>query len=148
MNPKNLESIEGMNSSTCNIEVQSLNGKLAALNSFLANSRDTSLPLFQVLRAYRNFERTPKCEKMFQDLKQHLRTLPPLAKPTKGNALSLYYKLRATISPSTISISPVAVSFVLLKEIAKGQVPMYNISKVLIKIEMYYQKLRNTLIRW
>lgn len=42
----------------------------------------------------------PQCENVFQLLKGLLKTLPPLAKPLQGDALSLY-----------LSISPVTTMF-------------------------------------
>lgn len=87
--PEKLEVIEGMRSSTCHKEVRSLNAWLATLNRFLTKLGDKPLPFFQVLKANLKFEWNLECEKEFQGLKQHLKTLPPLAKPAKGDALSL-----------------------------------------------------------
>lgn len=84
------------------------------------------MPFFEILRANKKFKKTPECEESFQNLKQTLRTLPPLAKSAKNEAFSLY-----------IDISPVANS-VPVKNMAKGQIPVYYVSKVFTKAEMNY----------
>lgn len=60
--PWKQEVIEGMRSPTYQREVQSLNGRLVALNRFLAKSGSKSLPFFQVMRVNRKFEWTPDCQ--------------------------------------------------------------------------------------
>ena len=50
--------------------VQSLNGKVAALNRFVSKATDKCLPFFRVLRKY--FEWTDECQKAFEDLKKYL----------------------------------------------------------------------------
>lgn len=87
VNLERLNAFEGIKNPTCHTEVQNLNGRLMTLNRFFAKARDKSLPLFQVLRAPKKFEWTSECDEAFQDLKEHLLTVPPLAKPEKGDAL-------------------------------------------------------------
>lgn len=115
-----------MKSLNCHKGVQSWNERLAACSRFLAKSGDKSMPSVQVLRANKKFEWTPECKEEFQNLKTHLSTLPPQAKLAKGDTLPLY-----------ISINLVVLSYVLVKEMAKGQVPVY-VSKILTKYEMIY----------
>lgn len=67
----------------------------------------------------------PECEKTFQLPKEHLKTLSPLAKPMPGDTLFLY-----------LSISHVAVRFVLVKEETRGQVQVYSVRKVVMSVEM------------
>lgn len=122
VNLEKLVVIEVMKRLTLHKEVQILNGRLTTLICFLARVGDKSLPFFQVLRANRKCKWTPECEKAFQYLKQHLRTLPPLAKSSKDDVLSLY-----------LSISLVPVSSVLVKEVGKGQDTVYYVSKIFAK---------------
>ena len=128
VNPEKLQAIEDMRSPTCHREVQALNGRLAALGRFLAKSADKSLPFFEVLRANKKFEWTNKCEEAFQALKQHLRTLPPLAKPNPGDKLLMY-----------LAVTDNAISSVLVKEGEdRTQQPIYFVSKVLSQCEKNY----------
>ena len=69
-------------------EVQSLNGKIAALNRFVSKAMEKCLPFFCTLR--KSFEWTDECQKAFEDLKKHLSS-PPLLSPSKpGEKLYLY----------------------------------------------------------
>lgn len=56
VNLETLESIEGMYSSTCHREVQSLNGILTTLSHILSKSGDKSLIFFEVLQVNKQFE--------------------------------------------------------------------------------------------
>ena len=51
-------------------EVQSLNGKIAALNRFVLRATDKCLPFFRTLKKY--FEWTAECQQAFEDLKAYL----------------------------------------------------------------------------
>ena len=51
-------------------EVQSLNGKIAALNRFVSKEMERCLPFFRTLR--KSFEWTDECQKAFEDLKKYL----------------------------------------------------------------------------
>ena len=69
-------------------EVQSLNGKIAALNRFDSKATDKCQPFFRTLR--KSFEWTDECQKAFKDLKKYLSS-PPLLSPSKlGEKLYLY----------------------------------------------------------
>ena len=48
--------------------VQSLNGKITALNRFVSRATDKCLPFFRILR--KSFEWTDECQKAFEDLKK------------------------------------------------------------------------------
>ena len=50
--------------------VQSLNGKVAALNRFVSKATDKCLPFFRVLR--KSFEWMDECQKAFEGLKKYL----------------------------------------------------------------------------
>ena len=69
-------------------EVQSLNGKIAALNKFVSKVTDKCLPFFRTIR--KSFEWTDECQKAFEDLKKYLSS-PPLLSPFRpGEELYLY----------------------------------------------------------
>ena len=66
-------------------EVQSLNGKIAALNRFVSKATDKCLPFFRTLR--KSFEWTDEGQKAFEELKKYLSSLPLLnpSKPGKNS---------------------------------------------------------------
>ena len=81
--------------------VQSLNGKVAALNRFISKATDKCLPFFRVLK--KSFEWTDECQKAFEDLKKYLSSPPLLSPSVPGEELYLY-----------IAVSQAAVSAALV----------------------------------
>ena len=97
-------------------EMQSLNGKIVALNWFVSKATDKCLPFFRTLR--KSFEWTNDCQKAFEDLKKYLSS-PPLLNPSKlGEELHLY-----------IVVSQAAVSAALVREEEGSQQPIYFVSR-------------------
>ena len=96
--------------------VQSLNGKVAALNRFVSKATDKCLPFFRVLR--KSFEWMDKCQKAFDDLKKYLSSPPLLSPSMLGEELYLY-----------IAVSQAAVSAALVRDEGGSQRPVYFISK-------------------
>ena len=69
-------------------DVQSLTGRVVALNRFVSKAIDKCLPFFRILR--KAFEWTDECQQAFEDLKTYL-TSTPLLRPSKqGEKLYLY----------------------------------------------------------
>ena len=60
-------------------EVQSLNGKVAALNRFVWRATDKCLPFFRTLK--KSFEWSAECQRAFEELKAYL-SAPPLLSPS------------------------------------------------------------------
>ncbi|XP_022883783.1 uncharacterized protein LOC111400613 [Olea europaea var. sylvestris] len=81
----------------------------------------------QALAAMESPRTKKECEKAFQELKQTLKSPPILTKPELGDTLYLY-----------LAVSQNAVSGVLVKEVNRGQQPIYYISKVLLDTETSY----------
>ena len=77
-NPDKIQAILDMEPLKNIKEVQSLIGRVAALNKFVSKATDKCLPFFKVLR--KAFEWTDECQKAFQDLKDYL-TIAPLLSP-------------------------------------------------------------------
>ena len=78
-------------------EVQSLNGKIAALNRFVSRATDKCLPFFRTLK--KSFEWTAKCQQAFEELKAYL-SAPPLLSPSQpGEELFLYL----VVAPATVN---------------------------------------------
>lgn len=88
VNPKKVEAILKMESPRNTKEVQKLTGRVAALNQFISRSTDKCLPFFHLLRKV--FEWTTECEEMFQNLKEHLASLPLLCRTKPNDSLLLY----------------------------------------------------------
>ena len=84
-------------------EVQSLNGKIAALNRFISKMMDKCLPFFRTLR--KSFEWTDECQKAFKDLKKYLSSLSLLSPSRPKEELYLY-----------IAVSQAAISTALVRE--------------------------------
>ena len=91
--------------------VQSLNGKVAALNRFISKATDKCLPFFRALR--KSFEWMDECEKAFEELKKYLSSLPLLSPSMPGEELYLY-----------IAVSQAAVSAALVREEGGSQRPV------------------------
>nr|GEW18862.1 reverse transcriptase domain-containing protein [Tanacetum cinerariifolium] len=122
-NPEKVKTIVDMVSPRTVREVQSLNGKLAALGRFLAKSAEKVLPFFKTLKGCmnkNNFQWTQEAELAFQELKQHLKSLPALTVPTPGETLILY-----------LAVSHETISSVLMAERENVQKPIYFVNKTL-----------------
>ena len=108
--------------------VQSLNGKVAALNRFVLKATDKCLPFFQVLK--KSFEWTDECQKAFEDLKKYLSSPPLLSPSMPGEELYLY-----------IAVSQAAVSAALVKDEGGSQRPVYFISRAFRGAEETYPRM-------
>ena len=92
-------------------EVQSLNGKIAALNRFVSRATDKCLPFFRTLK--KSFEWTDECQQAFKNLKAYLSS-PPLLNPSRpGEELYL-----------SLAVSQATVSAALVKEEDGAQRPI------------------------
>uniref|UniRef100_A0A2N9FZB4 Uncharacterized protein n=1 Tax=Fagus sylvatica TaxID=28930 RepID=A0A2N9FZB4_FAGSY len=124
-NPDKIKAVLEMTPPRTMKEVQSLTGRVAALNRFVSRATDKCLPFFKTLR--KAFVWTDKCQKSFEELKRYL-TSPPLLSPSQqGEALSLY-----------LAVSPTAVSSALIREDGGTQLPVYYTSKAFQGAEERY----------
>ena len=96
-------------------EVQSLIGRVAALNRFVSKATDKCLPFFKTLK--KAFAWTEKCETAFQELKHYLSN-PPLLSPSKEDKDLFLY----------LAVSLTAVSATLIREEKRLQLPVYYVS--------------------
>ena len=115
-NPDKIRAIQDMKSPTSVKEVQKLTGCVAALGRFLAKSADKCSSFFKTLKQSK-FEWTSEAEESFNQLKEHLSSLPKLVSPINGEILILY-----------ISVSEYSLSGVLVAEREKKQFPVYYVS--------------------
>jgi hypothetical protein len=109
-NPKKIKAIEAMRPLARIKDVQKLTGSLAALSRFISRLAERVLPFFRLLRKSGPFSWTEEAEHAFQELKQHLVSLPILVTPEPGESLYLY-----------IAVASEAVSMVLVAERAAQQ---------------------------
>ena len=99
-------------------EVQSLNGKVVALNKFVSWATDKCLPFFRTLK--KSFEWTVECQQAFEDLKAYLSS-PPLLSPSRPRQELFLY----------LAVSLAVVSSALVREKDKVKKPMYYASGAL-----------------
>lgn len=107
-------------------QLQSLNGKIAALSRFFNRATNKCLPFFNILKGFK-FEWRKECDNAFSKLKAYLGAIPLLAKPILGENLLLYPEINETIVSST-----------LVKEENDHQQPVYNTSKTMARVETRY----------
>ena len=82
-------------------EVQSLTGRVAALNKFVSKATDKCLPFFKVLK--KAFEWMDECQNAFQDLKAYLIAAPLLSSSIPGEELYLYLAVSMHAVSSALS---------------------------------------------
>jgi hypothetical protein len=109
-NPEKIRAIEAMRPPACIKDVQKLAGSLAALSRFISRLAERALPFFKLMRKAGPFSWTEEVERAFQEVKQHLVSLPILVAPELGELLYLY-----------IAAAFEAVSMVLVTERAAQQ---------------------------
>jgi len=117
-NPEKIQAILSMEPSKNVKEVQSLTGRVVALNRFVSKAIDKCLPFFKVLR--KAFEWTDECLRAFEDFKTYLTTTPLLSTSKMGEELYLY-----------LVVSPHVVSSALIRKEGKVQKSVYYTSKAL-----------------
>ncbi|XP_073121062.1 uncharacterized protein [Henckelia pumila] len=130
VNPKKVKLLREMSSPISIKEVQRLTGWITALTRFIDRSAHRNYHFFQVLRKAQRFGWTEQCEQAFQELKEHLASLPILVKPEPGERLWIY-----------LSTTEKAVSTVLIKEKKGDQRPVYYVSHALKGAEVRYTEI-------
>ena len=104
-NSEKIRAIEAMRPPARVKDVQKLTGSLTALSRFISRLAERALPFFKLLRKSGPFSWTEEAEQAFQELKQHLVSLPILVAPEPEEPLYLY-----------IAAAAEAVSMVLVVE--------------------------------
>jgi hypothetical protein len=83
-NPEKIKAIEAMRPPARIKDVHKLTGSLAALSRFISRQAERALPFFKLLRKSGPFSWTEEAKQAFQELKQHLVSLPLLVAPELG----------------------------------------------------------------
>ncbi|GJX07451.1 reverse transcriptase domain-containing protein [Tanacetum coccineum] len=129
-NPEKAKAVMDMPSPKTLKQMQSLSGKLAALNHFLSKSAERSLPFLDTLKKCTNkkdFRWTEAAEAAFLEMKKLVSELPTLTTPKKGETLMMY-----------LAAANEAVSAVLLTERDGRQMPIHYVSRSLQGAETNY----------
>lgn len=127
-NPVKIKALLDMKFPTCIKQVQSLTGRIAALNRFISRSSDKCQEFFKAIKGVgKDFAWTAESEIAFQKIKEHLGKPPLLAKPVEGETLILY-----------LAVSDYSISAALVKEEGMDQSPVYYVSKRLLDAETRY----------
>ncbi|GJR53353.1 reverse transcriptase domain-containing protein [Tanacetum coccineum] len=134
-NPKKTKAISDLTSPKTLKEMQSLSGKLASLNRFLAKSAERALPFFNTLKNItkenkHEYRWTPEAEEAFQQMKRLIISLPSLTPPFPKETLYAY-----------LAVAKEAVSAVLLTDRNGRQCPVQYVSRTLNDAEKNYSPL-------
>ncbi|GJY56359.1 reverse transcriptase domain-containing protein [Tanacetum coccineum] len=134
-NPKKTKAISDLTSPKTLKEMQSLSGKLASLNRFLAKSAERALPFFNTLKNItkenkHEYRWTPEAEEAFQQMKRLIISLPSLTPPFPKETLYAY-----------LAVANEAVSAVLLTDRNGRQCPVQYVSRTLNDAEKNYSPL-------
>ena len=128
VNPEKMRAILELEPPRTVKAVQSLNGKVAALNRFVSKATDKCLPFFRVLK--KSFWWMDECQKAFEDLKKYLSFPPLLSLSMPREELYLY-----------IVVSQAAVSAALVRDEGGSQRPVYFISRAFRGAEERYPRM-------
>ena len=139
-NPRKTKAILDMQSPRTLREMQSLNGKLAALNRFLSRSAERSLPFFETLKNItkenkEEYRWTKPAEEAFQQMKKLIEHLPSLTTPVAKEILYVY-----------IAAADEVVSTVLVAERKGKQSPVRYVSRTLNEAERNYAPLEKLIL--
>ncbi|GJY45220.1 reverse transcriptase domain-containing protein [Tanacetum coccineum] len=129
-NPEKAKAVMDMPSPKTLKQMQSLSGKLAALNCFLSKSAERSLPFLDTLKKCTNkkdFRWTEAAEAAFLEMKKLVSELPTLTTPKKGETLMIY-----------LAAANEAVSAVLLTERNRRKMPIHFVNRSLQGAETNY----------
>jgi hypothetical protein len=90
VNLEKIKAIEAIRPPAHIKDVQKLTGSLATLSCFILRLAERVLPFFKLLWKSEPFSWNEEAEQAFQELKQHLVSLPILVAPEPGEPLYLY----------------------------------------------------------
>ncbi|XP_076912542.1 uncharacterized protein LOC143570906 [Bidens hawaiensis] len=119
-------------------QVQTLDGRLVALNRFLSSHAEKSFPFVSTLRnclKKSQFRWTEEAEAAFQEIKTRLEEFPTLTAPKAGEPLIVY-----------LAASENTVSVVLMVERNGVQMPINYISRTLADAETRYSTLKKLVL--
>ncbi|GJV95220.1 reverse transcriptase domain-containing protein [Tanacetum coccineum] len=92
-NPSKVKAVTDLDQPRTLKDIQSLNGKLAALSWFLSKGAERSLAFFKVLKGCKdkkNIQWTTKANKALEKMKKLIQDLPTLTSPRVGETLTMH----------------------------------------------------------
>nr|GEU60615.1 protein NYNRIN-like [Tanacetum cinerariifolium] len=92
-NPSKVKAVINLDHPRILKDIQSLNGKLAALSQFLSKGTERSLAFFKALKGYKDkksIQWTTKADKALEKMKKLIQTLPTLIAPKVGETLTMH----------------------------------------------------------
>ncbi|GJZ64543.1 reverse transcriptase domain-containing protein [Tanacetum coccineum] len=119
-------------------DIQSLNGKLAALSHFLSKGAERSLPFFKVLKrckGKKTIHWTDEADKAFKEIKKFVQDLPTLTAPRAGETLTMY-----------LNASKESINVMLFAKRSEGKILIYFVSRVLQGAELNYPALEKLIL--
>ncbi|GJX27066.1 reverse transcriptase domain-containing protein [Tanacetum coccineum] len=119
-------------------DIQSLNGKLAALSRFLSKGAKRSLAFFKVLKGCKDkksIQWTTKADKALKKMKKLIQALPTLTAPRVGETLTMH-----------LAASKESISAMLAAKRNEGWTSIYFVSRVLQGAELNYPALEKLVL--
>ena len=102
-NPEKFQAVINPTEPKSRHEVMQLTGRMTALSRFISTSAERIMSFFKVLKGNKNFEWGEQQSQAFRELKEHLHSLPTLARPITSENLYLYISTtQRTVSTALI----------------------------------------------
>ncbi|GJS00908.1 reverse transcriptase domain-containing protein [Tanacetum coccineum] len=137
-NPSKIKAVTDLDQPRTLKDIQSLNGKLAAINRFLSKGAERSLAFFKVLKGYKHkksIQWTTEADKALEEMKKLVQVLPTLTAPRVGETLTMH-----------LAASKESISVVLAAKRNEGWTPIYFVSRVLQGAELNYPALEKLVL--
>ncbi|KAL5564955.1 hypothetical protein UlMin_028119 [Ulmus minor] len=140
-NPIKIQALLDMESPRKVKEVQSLTGRVAALNRFISRATDKCQPFFRALRKGKDFSWTAECEQSFQELKTYLGRPPLFSKPQEGESLILYLAVsKGAATNNQAEYEAILAGLRLAKEVFARHLLIYSDSQLIVnQVNSEYQ---------
>jgi hypothetical protein len=143
-NPEKIRAIQAMRPPARVKDIQKLMGSLAALSRFISRLAERALPFFKLLRKSGPFSWTEEAKQAFQELKQHLVSLPILVAPEPEEQLYLYIAVAAEAVTTVLVVERPTPESQELEDsrpaagVRTIQRPVYYVSEVLHEAKTRY----------
>ncbi|GJX29468.1 reverse transcriptase domain-containing protein [Tanacetum coccineum] len=137
-NPSKVKAVTDLDQPRTLKDIQSLNGKLAALNQFLSKGVKRALAFFKVLKGCKDkksIQWTTEADKVLEKMKKLVQALPTLTVPMVGETLTI-----------NLTASKESISVVLATKRNEGWTPIYFVSRVLQGAELNYPALEKLIL--
>nr|GFA28353.1 hypothetical protein [Tanacetum cinerariifolium] len=137
-NPLKVKAVTDLDQSRTLKDIQSLNGKLAALSRFLSKGAERSMAFFKILKGCKDkksIQWTTEANKALEKMKKLVQALPTLTAPRVGETLTMQ-----------LAASKESISVVLVAQRNEGLTLIYFVSRVLQGAELNYPALEKLVL--